>query len=66
MLLALLDLTQPVAVVCAAVLHFVADADDPYRIIAEYRDQLAPGSYLAISHGTTGRPRRIPTTSSAA
>ena len=52
--LALLDLTQPVAVVCAAVLHFVADEDDPYRIIAEYRDLMAPGSYLAISHGTTG------------
>jgi O-methyltransferase involved in polyketide biosynthesis len=53
-LLALLDLTQPVAVVCASVLHFVPDEDDPYRIIAEYRDHLAPGSYLAISHGTTG------------
>src|SRR6185437_7572122 len=32
--LALLDLTQPVAVVCASVLHFVSNEDDPYRIIA--------------------------------
>jgi len=24
----------------------------PHKIIAEYRDHLAPGSYLAITHGT--------------
>jgi SAM-dependent methyltransferase len=53
-LLALIDLTRPVALVCASVLHFVPDADEPHRVIAEYRDKLAPGSYLAISHGTTG------------
>jgi O-methyltransferase involved in polyketide biosynthesis len=58
--LALLDLAQPVAVVCAAVLHFVADEDDPYRIIAGYRDHMAPGSYLAISHGTTGSAEEDP------
>jgi len=39
---------------CAAVLHFVPDSDEPHRIIAEYRDRLAAGSYLAISHGSTG------------
>jgi len=58
--LALLDLEQPVAVVCAAVLHFVADEDDPYRIIAEYRDHMAPGSYLAISHGATATAEEDP------
>jgi O-methyltransferase involved in polyketide biosynthesis len=58
--LGLLDLTRPVAVVCASVLHFVADEDDPYRIVAEYRDHLAPGSYLAISHGTTGTAEEDP------
>jgi len=52
--LGLIDLTRPVALVCASVLHFVPDSDEPHRIIAEYRDRLAPGSYLAISHGTTG------------
>jgi hypothetical protein len=50
----LIDLTRPVALMCAAVLHFVADAEEPHRVIAEYRDRLAPGSYLAISHGSTG------------
>jgi hypothetical protein len=58
--LRLLDLTQPVAVVCASVLHFVSNEEDPYRIIAEYRDHIAPGSYLAISHGTTGTAEEDP------
>jgi S-adenosyl methyltransferase len=58
--LALLDLTQPVAVICASVLHFVADEDDPYRIIAEYRDHMASGSYLAISHGAAATAEEDP------
>jgi hypothetical protein len=33
-------------------LHLIADEAEPHKIIAEYRDQLAPGSYLAITHGT--------------
>jgi SAM-dependent methyltransferase len=49
----LLNLAQPVAVVCTSVLHFIPDQDDPRRIIAEYRDRLAPGSYLVISHGAS-------------
>jgi S-adenosyl methyltransferase len=53
-LLALIDLARPVAVVCASVLHFVADSEEPYRVMAEYRDRMAPGSYLAISHGAMG------------
>jgi len=58
--LGLLDLAQPVAVVCASVLHFVSDSEQPYRIIAEYRDHMAPGSFLAISHGTTGTAEEDP------
>jgi len=50
--LRLIDLAQPVAVICACTLHFVPDQDEPYRVIAEYRDRLVPGSYLAITHGT--------------
>ena len=50
--LAVLDLAQPVAVLCTSTLHFVADDAEPHAIIAEYRDRMAPGSYLAISHGT--------------
>jgi S-adenosyl methyltransferase len=46
------DLAQPVAVLLLAVLHLVADEEDPAGIVARFRDRLAPGSYLAISHGT--------------
>lgn len=48
-LLARIDLTAPVAVICAAVLHFASDADDPWAIIRMYGDAVAPGSHLAIS-----------------
>ena len=48
----LLDWTQPIAVLCTSTLHFVADEDEPHQIIAQYRDRMAPGSYLAITHGT--------------
>jgi hypothetical protein len=48
--LGLLDLTQPVALLCTSSLHFVPDEAGPHQIIAEYRDFLASGSYLAITH----------------
>ncbi|HEY9475469.1 MAG TPA: SAM-dependent methyltransferase [Mycobacteriales bacterium] len=49
----LLDMGRPVAVLTVAVLHFVPDSDDPARILAAYRDAVAPGSYLVVSHGST-------------
>jgi hypothetical protein len=49
---AMLDLTQPVAVLLLAVLHFVPDTDDPAAIVATLASGLAPGSYIAISHLT--------------
>ncbi len=49
---AMFDLDQPVAVLLLSVLHFVLDADDPAGIIAGYRDALAPGSFLVMSHIT--------------
>ena len=48
----LLDLSLPVAVLCTSTLHFIADQAGPHTIIAAYRDRMAPGSYLAITHGT--------------
>jgi S-adenosyl methyltransferase len=36
-----------------AVLHVIADADDPWRIVARLRDALAPGSYLVLCHATS-------------
>lgn len=48
----LLDLSQPVALLMVAVLHFVPDADDPAGIIRRYREAMAPGSHFVLSHGT--------------
>src|SRR5712691_935417 len=45
----LIDLTQPVAVLCTSTLHFISDEAEPHKIIGEYRDHAAPGSYLAIT-----------------
>jgi hypothetical protein len=50
---ATLDLSRPVALMAVAVMHFVEDADDPYGCIATLTGALAPGTYLAMSHGTT-------------
>jgi hypothetical protein len=46
-----LDLTQPVALMVIAVMHFIEDAEDPYGLIATLSGALAPGSHLAMSHG---------------
>jgi O-methyltransferase involved in polyketide biosynthesis len=48
----LLDLTQPVAVLLNAVVHFLPDTAHPERVIAQIRDAVAPGSYLTLTHGT--------------
>ena len=48
----LLDLRRPVAVLALAVFHFIADEDDPARIMAALTDPLVAGSYVAISHVT--------------
>ena len=53
----LIDFSQPVGLLLVSVLHYVADADDPWRAVAALRDALAPGSYLVLCHGTTeGQP----------
>jgi hypothetical protein len=48
----MLDFTQPAAILLLAVVHFVADADDPAGIVAALASVLVPGSYLVISHLT--------------
>jgi S-adenosyl methyltransferase len=47
---ALLDLDQPVAVIVIATLQHIPDSDDPIGLVASYREALASGSFLAISH----------------
>ena len=47
-----LDLSQPVALLLIAVLHFLTDEDDPYGIVRQLLAALPAGSYLVISHAT--------------
>ncbi|GAB3444641.1 SAM-dependent methyltransferase [Actinophytocola sediminis] len=51
-----LDMEQPIALMCIAVLHVLQlDADGvdiTTQAMARYRELLPPGSYLTISHGT--------------
>jgi len=46
-----LDFSRPVALVLAAILHFVED-EAAFGVVARLADALAPGSYLLLSHLT--------------
>ena len=48
----LIDFDQPVAVLLIAVLHFIADQDDPARIVSALMAAVPAGSCLVISHLT--------------
>ncbi|MBN0048319.1 SAM-dependent methyltransferase [Streptomyces actuosus] len=48
----LLDLSQPVAVIFGALLHFVLDAEDPYAVVERYKSALAPGSLVILTHSS--------------
>ena len=48
-----LDFDQPVAVLLLSVLHFISHEENAAGIIANFRERLAPGSYLAVSVGTS-------------
>ena len=49
----LLDLDRPVALLLVALLHFVDDTRHPQQVLARYREALAPGSLLLISHASS-------------
>ncbi|HEY6423863.1 MAG TPA: SAM-dependent methyltransferase [Pseudonocardiaceae bacterium] len=50
--LKLLDLNQPLGLLMVCVLHFIPDDADPIGLLSRFREALAPGSYLALSHLT--------------
>ena len=50
----LLDLTQPIGVLLAAVLHFTESGEDAFKIISMLRDAVAAGSYLVMTNATAG------------
>jgi hypothetical protein len=47
-----LDMSQPVGLLLIAVMHFIADEDDPWNLAARLLAELPAGSYLALSHLT--------------
>ena len=48
----LIDWSQPVCLLMITVLHFLGPGDRPDELVATYRERLAPGSWLAVTHGT--------------
>jgi hypothetical protein len=48
----LIDPAQPVAVLFVSVLHCLTDEDKPTEVVAGFRDRMADGSHLVISHIT--------------
>lgn len=49
----LIDFTQPLAVLLLAMLHLLPDDQHPAAIVARFREVMAPGSYLGLSHITS-------------
>lgn len=48
----LLRFGEPIGLLMVNVIHFVPDERDPGRLLARYRQALAPGSHLVLSHFT--------------
>jgi SAM-dependent methyltransferase len=56
----LLDLDRPIGLLVVMMLHFVPDSWEPRAVLGRYRDALAPGSHLVLSHVTADqRPDQI-------
>ena len=45
-----LDFSQPIGLILNAVIHHLNDDEDPHGVVARYREALAPGSYLQLTH----------------
>jgi SAM-dependent methyltransferase len=51
-----LDLARPVGLILNAVIHHVLDEEDPYGILERYKQGIAPGSYLLLTHFSSSSP----------
>jgi hypothetical protein len=58
---ATLDFARPVGVLLIAVLHFIPDTDDPYRIVRQLMDAVPSGSALVIGHAARDVAAAAPT-----
>jgi hypothetical protein len=48
-----LDFSRPIGLMMIAVMHFIADEEDPHGIVGRLVSALPPGSYLVLSHSTS-------------
>jgi hypothetical protein len=63
----LIDFSQPVAIVLVAVLHLLADGEDPAGIVRQLLAPASSGSYLVLSHsGLDFNPERSRAVSASA
>jgi hypothetical protein len=49
---AVIDFNRPVGLLMTYLLQLIPDAEDPARIMVEFREPLAAGSHLVLSHAT--------------
>jgi len=49
----LLDFERPLGLLQVAILHFVVDEEDAYRLVRTFTDALAPGSLMAVAHSAS-------------
>lgn len=52
----LINFDEPLGLMMVAVLHFIADEEDPRGLIDQFANRMVPGSYLIMSHGTADGP----------
>lgn len=45
-----LDFAKPTGLILNAVIHHVLDEEDPFGIVGKYKETVAPGSYLLLTH----------------
>lgn len=55
----IIDFNRPVCVLFVAILHFLADKEDPAGLVGQYREALRPGSHLIVSHAAVEERRNI-------
>ena len=48
-----IDLSRPVGVLMLAVMHFIPEDEQPGELIARFRERVAGGSYLVMSHAAS-------------
>lgn len=47
-----LDFSQPLAVLIVAIMHFIADDEDPAQLLRPFIAAMVPGSFFVLSHAT--------------